>query len=261
MRRHHGLLRPTQFWLLSVQKSKHQFRLTVKKSPDCHCQQQASCWQSQSSLVRHWIENLPSPTWHTPSPGPSPAPQLAKQNSLLKGEKVCFAPYARMVSGGQPPRIRRCSQCGEKGHDRRICKSAQQSRLCSHCGSIEHSTEECASAKVEPELPHFMKKAQELPHLMLLEKAALMRSMEWTPEVCGSCWKHNPGHHEPDCPHWEMCFKCRGTGPYGYLHRHVCKLWPGDEEVFMQEDTDYEYWSRYEQVQMKKNAWTQMTKS
>jgi hypothetical protein len=202
--------------------------------------------QSQSSLVRHWIEDLPSPTWCTPSPGPSSAPQLAKWNSPLKGEKVRFAPYTKTVSGGQPPRIRRCSQCGGKGHNVRTCKSARRSRLCSHCGSIEHSTEECTSAEVEPELPHLMKKAQELPHLTLLEKVALMRSAEWTPEVCGSCWRRNLGHREPDCPYHEMCFKCRGTGPYGYLHKHVCKLWPGDEDVFMQEDVDYEYWSRYE---------------
>jgi hypothetical protein len=202
--------------------------------------------QSQSSLVRHWIEELPSPTWRTPSPGPSPAPQIAKRNLPLKGEKVRFAPYTKMVSGGQPPKNWRCSQCGGRGHNVRTCKSARRSRLCSHCGSIEHSTEECTSAEVEPELPHLMKKAQELPRLTLLEKVALMRSAEWTPEVCGSCWRRNPGHREPDCPHREMCFKCRGTGPYGYLHKHVCKLWPGDEEVFMQEDADYEYWSRYE---------------
>jgi hypothetical protein len=91
-----------------------------------------------------------------------------------------------------------------------------------------------------------MKKAQELPRLTLLEKVAMMRSAEWTPEVCSSCWRCNPGHREPDCPHREMCFKCRGTGPYRYLHKHICKLWPGDEDVFMQEDADYEYWSRYE---------------
>jgi hypothetical protein len=129
--------------------------------------------QSQSSLVRHWIEELPSPTWRTPSPGPSPAPQLAKRNSPLKGEKVRFAPYTKMVSGGQPPKNRRCSQCGGRGHNVWTCKSARRSRLCSHCGSIEHSTKECTSAEVEPELPHLMKKAQELPRLTLLEKVAV----------------------------------------------------------------------------------------
>jgi hypothetical protein len=34
-------------------------------------------------------------------------------------------------------------------------------------------------------------------------------------------------------------------GPYRYIHRHVCRIWPGDEDIFMDEDVDYKYWSRY----------------
>jgi hypothetical protein len=115
--------------------------------------------------------------------------------------------------------------------------------LCSVCGSIEHMAEECMFAEVEPELPPLMKKAQELPPLMLLEKVALMRSAEWTPEVCSSCWRHNPGHRKQECPQKERCLKCGGMGPYGYIHRHVCQIWLGDEDILL--DEDYEYWSRY----------------
>jgi hypothetical protein len=114
------------------------------------------------------------------------------------------------------------------------------------CRSIEHMAEECMFAEVEPELPPLMKMAQELPPLTLLEKVVLMQSTEWTPEVCSSCWRRNLGHCEQECPQKECCLKCGGMGPYGYISRHVCQIWPGNEDIFMDEDVDYKYWSRYE---------------
>jgi hypothetical protein len=195
----------------------------------------------------------PSPTWHhtlTCLPGwespnadasQSPVPQLAQRTRPIRGEKKRFSPCVK--SGGSKPRG--CRQCGSAGHTRKNGKSARRAMLCSMCGSIEHMAEECTFAEVEPELPPLMKKAQELLPLTLLEKVALMRSTEWTPEVCGSCWRHNPGHHELECPQKERCLKCGGVGPYGYIHRHVCRIWPGEVDVFMDEDVDYEYWSRY----------------
>jgi hypothetical protein len=119
-----------------------------------------------------------------------------------------------------------------------------QTTWCKKCKKSAHATRECPFAKGEPELPFLMKKAQELPQLTLLEKVELMRQAEWTPEVCHWCWKHNAGHREVDCPTYERCLVCQGTGGYGYLARHVCKIWPSDEDVFM--DEDYEYWSKYE---------------
>jgi hypothetical protein len=300
MRRQHGLLRPTQFWLLSGKE----------RAPP-----------SQSSLVRHWTDDLPevtwcilesptaepvlsslcaketnpvstleddaaawhtlqlavaadhmqlehvalreaattslftrqpSPTWHhtlTCLPGwespadasQSPVPQLAQHTGPIWGEKKCFSP--RMKSGGSKPQG--CRQCGSASHTCKNCKSARRAKLCSMCGSIEHMAEECTFTKVEPELPPLMKKVQELPPLTLLEKVALMRSMEWTPEVCSSCWRCNTGHREQECPQKERCLKCGGMGPYGYIHRHVCQIWLGDRDVFMDEDVDYKYWSRY----------------
>jgi hypothetical protein len=196
----------------------------------------------------------PSPTWHhtlTCLPGwespnadasQSPVPQLAQCTGPIWGEKKHFSPH--MKSGGSKPRG--CHQCGSADHTRKNCKLAHWAQLCSMCGSIEHVAGECPFAEVEPELPPLMKKAQELPHLTLLEKVALMRSAEWTLEVCGSCWRCNPGHHEQECPQKERCLKCGGMGPYRYVHRHVCQIWPGDGDVIMEEDGDYEYWSRYE---------------
>jgi hypothetical protein len=127
------------------------------------------------------------------------------------------------------------------------CRAARRRHLCTQCGSIEHSTEECYH-EVEWELPQLMKTAQGLPQLTLLEKVALMRKAEWTPSVCNVCWVRNPGHREAECPRREMCWTCRGTGPYGYLNRHVCKLWADEPEVWMKsriqdamDDDDMDY--------------------
>jgi hypothetical protein len=209
-----------------------------------HLEQVALRQSSTSPLPIPLVTDLPpatwdfeSPTWHLtlsqlpgwmtpPVAASNPAPQIAQHTGPIRGEKKRFSPC--MKSGGKQPQTKKRSQ------------------LCLHCGSIDHGTEECTLAEVEPELPPLMKKAQELPPLTLLEKVALMRSAEWTPEVCGSCWRCNPGHTEQECPQKERCLKCGTMGPYGHIHRHVCRIWQGDADVFIDEDMDYEYWSRYE---------------
>jgi hypothetical protein len=196
----------------------------------------------QSPTWHHTLICLPG--WESPNAdaSQSPVPQLAQRTGPIQGEKKRFSP--RMKSRGSKPRG--CRQCGSAGHPCKNCKSAHRAQLCFVCRSIEHMAEECTVAEVEPELPPLMKKAQELPPLTLLEKVALMRSAEWTLEVCGSCWRRNLGHREVKCPQKERCLKCGGMGPYGYISRHVCWIWPGDDDVFMGEDVDYEYWSQYE---------------
>jgi hypothetical protein len=171
-------------------------------------------WQLSPPTWTQTITELPG--WISPPVPASPvlAPQIAQRTGPIRGEKKHFSP--RMKSGGKQPRTLWCKTCRTSGH----------------------SAKECAFAEGEPELPLLMKKAQELPQLTLLEK------VEWTPEVCHQCWKRNAGHREVDCSAYERCLVCQGTSGYSYLTRHVCKIWPGDEDVFM--DEDYEYWSRYE---------------
>jgi hypothetical protein len=204
-----------------------------------HLERVALCQSSTSPAPIPLLTDLPPPTWQTSPPtwtqeitelpgwisppvstSPSPAPQIAQCTGPIRGEKKCFSP--RMKSGGKQPRTPWCKKCKTKGH----------------------TAKECAFAEGEPELPLLMKMAQELPQLTLLEKVELMHKAEWTPEVCHRCWKRNAGHKEVDCPAYERCLVCEGTGGYGYLARHVCKIWPGDEDIFM--DEDYEYWSKYE---------------
>jgi hypothetical protein len=193
---------------------------------------QLKCAALREAATSSLFTCQPSPTWHhtlTCLPGwespnadasQSPVPQLAQCTGPIRGEKKCFSPC--MKSGGSKPRG--CHQCGSAGHTRKNCKLACRAQLCSMCGSIEHMAEECTFAEVEPELPPLMKKVQELPPLTLLEKVALMRSAEWTPEICSSCWRRNPGHREQECPQKECCLKCGGMGPYGYIHKHVCQI-------------------------------------
>jgi hypothetical protein len=214
--------------------------LQLAVAEECtHLERVALRQSSTSPLPIPLLTDLPQPTWQTSPPtwtqmitelpgwvsppvpaSPSPAPQIAQCTGPIRGEKKRFSP--RIKSGGKQPRTPWCKKCKTVGH----------------------TAKECAFAEGELELPLLMKKAQELPQLTLLEKVELMRKAEWTPEVCHRCWKHNAGHKEVDCPAYERCLVCQGTGGYGYLTRHVCKIWPSDEDVFM--DEDYEYWSRYE---------------
>jgi hypothetical protein len=152
---------------------------------------QLECAALREAATTSLFTRQPSPNWHhtlTCLPGwesptdvsQSPAPQLAQRTGPIWGEKKRFSPH--MKSGGSKPWG--CRQGGSANHTCRNRKEARQAQLCSMCWSIEHVAEECTVAKVEPELPPLMKKAQELPPLTLLEKVALMRSAEWTPEVC-----------------------------------------------------------------------------
>jgi hypothetical protein len=186
---------------------------------------------SLSSPVCHWTEGLPTPTWNlTP-------PQLAQHTVPLKGKKKRFTPYATMKSGQKEPK--RCFKCGSGSHLKKDCKTARWGPVCAYCGSIGHEDDKCP--QLEPKLPELMKKAQGLPQLLLREKVELMWSREWTPQVCQYCWVRNPGHKEVECWQQEMCWSCRGSGPAGYLKRHVCKMWADKPEVFMHEDyNDYD---------------------
>ncbi len=53
--------------------------------------------------------------------------------------------------------------------------------------------------------PSLMTTARTLPRMTLDERVGLMKICEDTQKVCGTCWKHNPGHTREECPKYELC--------------------------------------------------------
>ena len=79
-----------------------------------------------------------------------------------------------------------------------------------------------------------------------MERIELLDRKEWTPEVCAQCFKQNPQHTELECPLYERCDRCGGSGPYGYKRRHTSYPRPMDDEVSLVDynNADYDlYWA------------------
>ena len=78
-----------------------------------------------------------------------------------------------------------------------------------------------------------------------MEHISLLDRTKWTPEVCGICGKREPKHSTLECPLYERCNHCRGTGLYGYRNTHTCYA---PKEGYMIDtnynDCDYDlYWN------------------
>ncbi|KAH9162427.1 hypothetical protein EDB89DRAFT_1913295 [Lactarius sanguifluus] len=81
--------------------------------------------------------------------------------------------------------------------------------------------------------------------MTLLECIALLDREDWTPEVCTRCRKINAKHTELECPLYEQCQCCRGTGAYGFIHNHTCTPAKEEEDTGMNmvNEADFDlYW-------------------
>jgi hypothetical protein len=82
--------------------------------------------------------------------------------------------------------------------------------------------------------------------MSLLDRIGLLERTKWTPEVCNCCRKQNPRHAKLECPVYERCDCCGGSGPYGYKRCHTCYPILNKDEVSLvdYDNTDYDlYWN------------------
>ena len=96
------------------------------------------------------------------------------------------------------------------------------------------------------ESPSAFQQAAQNESMTLMERIGLLERTEWTPEVCAKCFKQNPRHTELECPLYERCDRCGGSGPYGYKRRHTCYPRPMEDEVSLvdYDNADYDlYWA------------------
>ena len=206
--------------------------------------------------VMAWGERPTSPT--TPAPSCDltrpPTPQLARRTEPIEGPKICFRPLSsRRVQEEDQEREAKiwktCYKCKAGDHLATACplgKKVPRMRNGQRAPSPKAAelAAKAAKKRAAKKAPSPFELAQTLPVMTLLERVEKMRSREWTPKVCAHCWKRNPGHRESDCPHKEMCWTCRGTGPAGYRRRHVCKMWADEPDILMHDVDDGVYQGR-----------------
>jgi hypothetical protein len=146
-----------------------------------------------------------------------------------------------------------CYKCRSPSHFVSVCPKSRKNCCCTFCGNDEHRVSKCPvkrASQVEkeniPEEPSAYAQATETEEMSLLDCISLLERIEWTPEVCVCCRKQNPHHTELECPVYERCNRCGGSGPYGYKRRHTCYPIPNDNEVSLidYDNADYDlYWA------------------
>ena len=110
----------------------------------------------------------------------------------------------------------------------------EKRKCCYKCKSTDHLVANCLKKKAikrsQKKLPwkplvermedeedsivrHLHTKTQQLN---LLERIALLKREEWTPDACHICGKVNPKHSSLECPLYKQCNHCNRTRAYSY---------------------------------------------
>ena len=141
----------------------------------------------------------------------------------------------------------------------------ERHRRCYRCQSTEHMVSQCPRKKVSKKKPakrtlvQRMEPQEDLTvigtlranveQMELYERVALLDRTEWTPEVCHICGRNDPKHNNLECPCYEQCPRCQGTGAYGYVKAHACYPTTTDpaNPNLEYNDCDYDlYWNQYD---------------
>ncbi len=117
--------------------------------------------------------------------------------------------------------------CGKQGHTKKHCLTRVVGK-----GEDEDVTP-------EEDVASLIKMARALPRMSLQEQMNLLTKEEWTLEVCRICGRQGGKHLELECPLYEKCYTCRGTGSFRYINCHYCK--GSDDVVSLGENTDADF--------------------
>ena len=117
---------------------------------------------------------------------------------------------------------RKCYRCQQYGHMVQDCPILKGSEP--RCRKNKRAVQgvEAIAVRVEEEKVEEVLPPPGKLELTLLEQISLLDRCKWTPEVCGICGKLNVQHSALECPLYERCDHCRGTGSYGYRNTHTC---------------------------------------
>ena len=95
---------------------------------------------------------------------------------------------------------------GKKGHSKK------------HCPQRLVGKGEDDDITPEEDIASLIKMARQLPRMDLAERMELMLKEEWRPEVCQICGRQGGQHTELECPLYEKCYTCGGTGSFRYVN-------------------------------------------
>ena len=140
-------------------------------------------------------------------------------------------------------RTPRCFRCKSTSHLVQECPKQRRVRKCTKCGELGHKASKCSfrtwrEAPIVPNALGLLAEAAE--KMSLLERINLSSKEEWTPPLCGTCGKTDPGHMVLECPRYEMCLKCSQWGPYLFVRRHHCTRFDEEEGEVDAMDCDYD---------------------
>ena len=140
-------------------------------------------------------------------------------------------------------RTPRCFRCKSTSHLVQECPKQRRVRKCTKCGELGHKASKCSlrTWREAPIIPNALGLLAEAAEKMtLLEHINLSNKEEWTPPLCGTCGKTDPGHTALECPWYEMCLKCSQWGPYLFVRRHHCIRFDEEEGEVDAMDCDYD---------------------
>ena len=140
-------------------------------------------------------------------------------------------------------RTPRCFRCKSTSHLVQECPKQRHVRTCTKCGELGHKASRCSlrtwrKAPIIPNALGLLAEAAE--KMLLLERINLSNKEEWTPPLCGTCGKTDPGHTALECPRYKMCLKCSQWGPYLFVRRHHCSRFDKEEGEVDAMDCDYD---------------------